>query len=156
VKIPAGVSQGQRLKLANEGDGSSMGGPSGDLYVIINIQEHSLFQRQEDDVLLDLPITYTDAILGTTAEVPTLTNKVSLKIPAGTHSGQVFRLKGKGFPKVGGFGTGDMLVRIVVDVPTHVSSHQKELLEELSKNSGDTPLVKAFREKLAAVTKQKK
>lgn len=148
VKIPAGVGQGQRLKLANEGDGSPGGGSPGDLYVIINIQDHSFFKREEDDVVLDLPLSYTDAILGTTAEVPTLTNKVSLKIPPGTHSGQIFRLKGKGFPRVGGFGAGDMLVKIIIDTPQTVSGRQKELIEELAKNNSETPLVKAFREKV--------
>ncbi len=156
VKIPAGVAQGQRLKLANEGDGSQMGGPSGDLYVIINIQEHSLFKREEDDVLLDLPIAYTEAILGIMAEVPTLTNKISLKIPPGTHSGQVFRIKGKGFPKMGGFGTGDMLVRVIVDIPMNVSGRQKELVEELSKAPSETPLVKAFKEKVQQAMKNKR
>ncbi len=156
VKVPAGVGQDQRLKLANEGDGSLNGGSNGDLYVIVNVQKHSLFQREEDDVILELPVTYTDAILGATVEVPTLTNTVSLKIPAGTHSGQVFRLKGKGFPKMGGFGAGDMLVKIVVDVPVHLSSKQKNLVEELSKTGQDTPLVKSFREKVQQTIKSKK
>ena len=156
VKIPAGVGQGQRLKLALEGDGGPNGGANGDLYVIVNIQDHSIFKREEDDVILDLPIAYTDAILGTTAEVPTLTNKVSLKIPAGTQSGQVFRLKGKGFPRVGGFGTGDMLVRITVDTPINVSGRQKELIEELAKGTGETPLVKAFKEKVQQASRNRK
>jgi molecular chaperone DnaJ len=156
VKVPAGVGQGQRLKLANEGDGSASGGPSGDLYVIINIQDHSLFKREEDDVVLEYPISYTDAILGTTAEIPTLTNKVALKIPAGTHSGQVFRLKGKGFPKVGGFGSGDMLIKILVDTPANLSGRQKELVEELAKNAEETPMVKAFKEKVQNSVRSKR
>jgi molecular chaperone DnaJ len=156
VKVPAGVGQGQRLKLAGEGDGGPNGGASGDLYVIINIQEHSLFKREEDDVVLEFPLSYLDAILGTTIEVPTLTNKVAVKIPPGTHSAQVFRLKGKGFPKVGGFGSGDMLVKILVDTPAHVSGKQKELLEELAKSTEETPLVKSFRERVQQSTRNKK
>jgi molecular chaperone DnaJ len=156
VKVPAGVGQGQRLKLAGEGDGSATAGASGDLYVIVNIQEHSLFRRDEDDVVLEYPISYTDAILGTTAEIPTLTNKVALKIPAGTHAGQTFRLKGKGFPKVGGFGSGDMLIKILVDTPSNVSGRQKELVEELAKSAEETPLVKAFKEKMQSLTRNKR
>jgi DnaJ-class molecular chaperone len=156
VKVPAGVGQGQRLKLSGEGDGSATAGANGDLYVIVNIQEHSLFRRDEDDVVLEYPISYTDAILGTTAEIPTLTNKVALKIPAGTHSGQTFRLKGKGFPKVGGFGSGDMLIKILVDTPSNVSGRQKELVEELAKSAEETPLVKAFKEKMQSLTRNKR
>jgi molecular chaperone DnaJ len=148
VKVPAGVKQGQRLRLAGEGDTGPQGGPAGDLFVIINVAEHSLFKREEDDVLLDLPISYVDAILGTQVEIPTLTTKVAVKVPPGTHSGQILRLKGKGFPKSGGFGSGDMLVRILVDTPETLSSKQKELLEELAKTNQETPLVKAFHEKV--------
>lgn len=156
VKVPAGVKQGQRLRLAQEGDTGLNGGTAGDLFVIINVQEHSLFQREEDDVSLELPVVYLDAILGSSAEVPTLTGKVQLKIPPGTHSGQIFRLKGKGFPKSGGFGSGDMLVRIVVDTPSEVTGRQKELLEELAKNSTPTPLVKTFLEKVQQLSKTRK
>ncbi|GIL17149.1 MAG: molecular chaperone DnaJ [Oligoflexia bacterium] len=154
VKVPAGVKQGQRLRLAGEGD-SGLGG-AGDLYVIINIQDHPVFRREEDDLILDLPITYVEAILGTTAEIPTMTSKVALKIPAGTHTGQVLRLKGKGFPKIGGFGSGDMLVKILVDTPSNVSSKQKELLEELSKAGGETPMVREFKEKVNQMMRSRK
>ena len=156
VNVPAGVREGQRLKLTGEGDAAGTGAQPGDLYVIINIQEHSLFKRSENDVTLDLPIVYTDAILGTNIEVPTLTGKANIRIPAGTHSGQTFRLKGKGFPKLGGFGSGDMLVRILVDTPHHLSSRQKELVEELSKSAEPTPLVKAFQEKTSQLMRNRK
>jgi len=156
VKVPAGVSQGQRLKLANEGDGSPNGGAAGDLYVIVNTQEHPLFKREEDDVVLDVPIPFTEAVLGTTLEIPTLTNKVALKVPPGVHSGQTFRLKGKGFPKIGGMGTGDMLIRLVVDTPANLSSQQRQQLLELSQGLTETPLVKAFREKVSALSRQRK
>lgn len=156
VKVPAGVKQGQRLKLSGEGDGSPNGGTPGDLYVIINVQEHALFRREEDDILIDVPISYIDAILSSQTEVPTLTGKVVLKIPEGTHSGQVFRMKGKGFPKSGGFGTGDMLVKILVDTPATLTTKQKELLEELAKTAEETPQVKLFKDKVAQLTRTRK
>jgi molecular chaperone DnaJ len=155
VNVPAGVKEGQRLKLSGEGDASA-GGTAGDLYVIISVQEHQLFKRNENDVTLDLPITYTDAILGTSIEVPTLTGKAMIRIPAGTHTGQTFRLKGKGFPKVGGFGSGDMLVKILVDTPSHLSSRQKEIIEELAKSGEATPLVKSFQEKVSHLMRTRK
>jgi molecular chaperone DnaJ len=156
VKVPAGVTQGQRLKLASEGDGSPNGGANGDLYVIVNIAEHPLFRREESDVVLDLPISFVDAILGTQVEVPTLSNKVSLKVPAGTHSGQTFRLKGKGFPNLGGFGSGDMLIKVLVDTPKTVGGAQKQTLESLGKELGPTPMVTAFQEKVQALQKNRK
>ncbi len=156
VKVPAGVKQGQRLRLAGEGDQAQGSGSAGDLFVIINIQEHAIFKRDEDDVSLDLPISYTDAILGTSAEVPTLTGKVALKIPPGTYTGQIFRLKGKGFPKSGGFGSGDMLVRVLVDTPQELTKEQRKMLEELAKGSTATPLVKAFQEKVQQMTRNRK
>ncbi|KHD87286.1 MAG: molecular chaperone DnaJ [Bdellovibrio sp. ArHS] len=155
VNVPAGVKEGQRLKLAGEGDAPA-GASAGDLYVIINIQEHPLFKRHENDVILDLPIVYTDAILGTNIEVPTLTGKAMIRIPPGTHSGQTFRLKGKGFPKLGGFGSGDMLVKVLVDTPHHISARQKELIEELAKSTESSPLVKAFQEKVSHIMRNRK
>ncbi len=155
VNVPAGVKEGQRLKLAGEGDAGSAGSP-GDLYVIISVQEHPLFKRNENDVTLDLPVTYTDAILGTNIEVPTLTGKAMIRIPPGTHSGQTFRLKGKGFPKIGGFGSGDMLVRILVDTPHTLTAKQKELMEELAKSAEPTPMVKAFHDKVSQLMRNRK
>lgn len=157
VKVPAGVKQGQRLKLSGEGDASPQSGPNGDLYVIINIQDHLIFKREDDDVILDIPINYLEAILGSETTIPTLSGKVSLKIHPGTHSGQVFRLKkGKGFPRVGGFGVGDMLVRVIVDTPDSLTVKQKELLQELAKSSEPTPQVKAFNEKVSTLSRNKK
>ena len=102
VTVPSGVKPGQRLKLRGEGDASANGGGTGDLYVIVNIQEHALFRRVENDIHMDLPLGFAEAISGTSVEIPTLTGKASLKIPPGTHSGQLFRLKGKGFAPVAG------------------------------------------------------
>jgi molecular chaperone DnaJ len=156
VKVPAGVKPGQRLKLSGEGDGAPQSGAAGDLYVIIQVQEHPLFRREEDDVLLDAPVSFTDAILGGEIEVPTLTGRVALKVHAGSHSGQVFRLKGKGFPKSGGFGSGDMRVRILIDTPAHLTGKQKELVQELAKSGAETPQVKEFKEKMAQILKGRK
>lgn len=156
VKVPAGVRQGQRLKLSGEGDAGSNGGPSGDLYVIINVQDHSLFRREEDDVLLDVPVSYVDAILGGEVEVPTLTGRVALKIHPGTHSGQIFRLKSKGFPKQGGFGAGDMRIRVLVDTPQNITSKQRELIQELAKSSEETPQVRDFKEKMSQLFRGRK
>lgn len=154
VTVPAGVREGQRLKLSGEGDISS--GGAGDLYVIINLQEHPLFKRVENDIQLELPVSYTEAILGTSMEIPTLTGKAEIRIPPGTHSGQTLRLKGKGFPKAGGFGNGDMLIRVLVDTPEALSARQKELVEQLSEIGGETPMVKTFREKAAQVLRTRK
>lgn len=156
VTVPAGVKEGQRLKLKSEGDGGVRGGPNGDLFVIINVQEHALFTRDNYDCYLDLPISFVDAMLGSHVEIPTLTGKASLKIPVGAHSGQVLRLKGKGFPKTGGFGSGDMLVRIVIDVPENITSEQRSQIEQLAKSITEPELVKAFKEKMANYLRMKK
>lgn len=155
VTVPAGVKDGQRLKLSGEGDQPSTG-PAGDLFVIIALQDHLLFRREEADVILDLPVVYTDAILGKNIEIPTLFGKAEIKIPPGTHSGQNLRLKSKGFPRLGGTGSGDMLVRVLVDTPQKVSSRQKELLDELSRHSEETPLIKNYQEKLQRVLRGRK
>lgn len=156
VTVPAGVKAGQRLKLRGEGDSGATGGSTGDLYVIINIQDHPLFKRVENDVHLDLPLTFVDAVNGTTVEIPTLTGKASLRIPAGTPSGQLFRLKGKGFASVGASGGGDMLVRTVIDVPKDLTDEQRDLLTKFAATQKQSPLVKAYQEKVERVLKTKK
>lgn len=156
ITVPAGVKNGQRLKLRNEGDAPASGGTAGDLYVIINIQDHALFKRVENDVHMDLPISFIDAVLGTTVDIPTLTGKASLKIPAGTPSGQIFRLKAKGFTSVGGPGTGDMLVRVVIDVPRDITDEQRELLRRFASTLRPSPLIKAYQEKVDRILKSKK
>lgn len=133
VKVPAGVSSGQRLKLRGEGEAGEHGGPAGDLYVLINVEDHPFFVREDDDVICDAPITFTQAALGTDLTVPTLDGKVSLKIPAGTQSHKFMRLKGKGFPRLQAYGRGDQLVRVIVEVPAKLSSEQKDLLKKLEK-----------------------
>jgi molecular chaperone DnaJ len=156
VTVPAGVKAGQRLKLRNEGDSGSGGGAPGDLYVIINIQDHALFKRIENDLHMDLPLSFFDAVTGTTADIPTLTGKASLKVPPGTPSGQVFRLKGKGFASVEGSGSGDMLVRIVIDVPRELTDQQYDLLKQFASTTKESPLIKAHQEKVDRILKSKK
>lgn len=155
ITIPAGVKAGQRLKLRGEGDAPPAGGKPGDLYVIVNFQDHPLFKRKDNDVLLELPISFVDALLGVQMEVPTLTGKAVLNIPAGTHPGQIFRLKGKGFPDIGGYAPGDMLIKIVVDVPNNITAEDREALEKLRKTSSNTPLVTEFRDKMKRLLSQR-
>jgi molecular chaperone DnaJ len=130
VKIPAGIDSGQRLKLTGEGEAGDRGGPSGDLYVEIQILPHDLFSREESDVICEVPITFTQAALGAEVEVPTLTGKVKMKIPAGTQSHKVFRLKGKGIQRLGGYGAGDQKVYVIVETPTELNNEQRELLRK--------------------------
>lgn len=156
ITIPAGVNSGQRLKLRSEGDSALQGGQTGDLYVIINVQEHPLFRRYENDIHLDLPISFVDAVLGSTVEIPTLTGKASLKIPPGTPSGQIFRLKGKGFSSMTGPAAGDQLVKIVVDVPKDLTEEQKQELSKMATSLRSTPMVKSYQDKLDRILKTRK
>ncbi len=151
VKIPAGVDNGSRLKLRGEGEAGFAGGPAGDLYVVIHVREHAMFARQDNDVVIEVPVSFPQASLGAEIEVPTLEGKVKLKIPHATQSGKVFRLKGKGIVDLHGYGRGDQLVRIVVETPRHLTARQRELLEEFAKLSGEDvnhPMAKGFVDKL--------
>lgn len=155
ITVPAGVKAGQRLKLRGEGDAPIGSGKPGDLYVIVNFQDHLLFKRKDNDVLMELPISFVDALLGTQIEVPTLTGKAMLNIPAGTHPGQIFRLKGKGFPDIGGYAPGDMLIKISIDVPNRVSEEERQALEKLRKTSSASPLVSEFKDKMKRLLQQR-
>ncbi len=148
VSVPAGVNSGQRLKLKGEGDSGSHGGLAGDLYVIVTLSEHALFRRQGADVMMDLPISFIDAITGTELEVPTLTGRASVRVPANTHPGQVFRLRGKGFTNVSGGPAGDMLLRVVIDVPVDLTKEQIDAVKELAHIGDSAPLVKEFKNKV--------
>lgn len=134
VKIPAGVDTGQRLKLTGEGEAGERGGPSGDLYVVINILPHDFFTRDEFDVICEVPVTFVHAALGAEIEVPTLEGKVKLKIPPGTQSHKILRLKGKGLARLGSYGRGDQLVRVIVETPTKLSAEQKDLLKKFDES----------------------
>ncbi|MCB0411638.1 MAG: DnaJ domain-containing protein [Bdellovibrionales bacterium] len=151
ITVPAGVKEGQRLKLRGEGDNQA--GSAGDLYVIVNFLEHPLFHRKDNDLLLELPLSFVDALLGASIEIPTLKGRVQLKVPAGTHTGQVFRLKEKGFPEVGGYGHGDMLVKVLVDVPKNLNSEEIEQIEKLRPVGARSPLVNEYKDKVQNLLK---
>jgi molecular chaperone DnaJ len=131
VKIPAGVDEGDRIRLSGEGEAGVNGGPSGDLYVVIHIQPHSVFQRDHNDLHCEMPISFTAAALGGEIEIPTLDGYAKIKIPAETQSGKVFRLRGKGIRGVRSSTQGDLLCHVVLETPVNLTSRQKELLVEL-------------------------
>jgi molecular chaperone DnaJ len=133
VKIPAGIATGQRLRLHGEGEHGSAGGPPGDLYVVVHVQEHHFFHREGDDLYCELPIAFPTLALGGSVSVPTLNGREELHVPAGTQSGARFKLRGKGMPSVTGRGHGDLHVIAGVVVPKKLNKEQKHLLEELSK-----------------------
>jgi molecular chaperone DnaJ len=132
VKIPAGIATGQRLRLYGEGEHGSAGGPSGDLYVVVHVQEHSFFHREEDDLYCEMPISFPTLALGGSVKVPTLDGREDIHLPAGTQPGTRFKLRGKGMPHVNGRGHGDLHVIARVAVPKKLSKEQKRLLEELA------------------------
>lgn len=153
VKIPAGVETGNTIRLAGEGELGEYGGPPGDLYIYLTVEEHPLFRREGQDIILDVPISFVQASLGAEIEVPTLTGTEKLKIPAGTQPGHVFKLRGKGFPHLRGSGAGDQLCRVTIEVPTKLTSRQKELLKEFDSltSASGTPMTKGFWQKVADV-----
>lgn len=150
VRIPPGVDSGTRLKLRGEGDTGAAGGPPGDLYVVIKVAPHPLFTREGQDIICEVPISFVQAALGAEIEVPTLEGKVKLKIPSGTQSGKIFRLKGKGVRDPRSGQAGDQLIRLVIETPTHLTPRQKELLREFAAASGEEvhPISKGFFEKV--------
>ena len=150
VKIPGGVDTGSRLKLRSEGESAPAGGAPGDLYVDIQVEPHPIFLRENLDILCDVPISITQAALGAEIDVPTLNGKVKMKIPPGTQSGKVFRMKGKGVNDVQGYHQGDQHVRVSVETPTHLTARQKELLKEFATAGGEdvNPMAKGFLDKM--------
>jgi molecular chaperone DnaJ len=151
VRIPPGVDNGSRLRVGGAGEAGLSGGPAGDLYVVIHVREHPIFVRQGNDVVVEVPVSFPQAALGTEVEVPTLEGKVKVKIAAGTQSGKVLRLKGKGIPDLHGYGRGDQLVKVIVETPRRLNPRQRELLEEFAKISGEElhhPMAKGFVEKI--------
>ncbi|CAG9619371.1 molecular chaperone DnaJ [Sutcliffiella rhizosphaerae] len=139
VNIPAGVDEGQQLRVAGKGEAGTNGGPAGDLYVVFHVKSHEFFERDGDDVYCEMPITFAQAALGDEVEVPTLHGKVKLKVPAGTQTGTNFRLKGKGIANVRGYGQGDQHIKIRVVTPTKLTEKQKQLIREFADISGQTP-----------------
>ncbi len=135
VKVPPGVDTGTRLKLRGEGEAGA--GGSGDLYVVVSVREHEVFHREGNDVACEIPVNFPQVALGAEVDVPTLEGSAKMKIPPGTQSGAVFRMRGKGIPDLHGYGRGDQLIRIVVQTPRKLTARQRELLEELAQSSGD-------------------
>jgi molecular chaperone DnaJ len=149
LRIPAGVDSGSRLRSSGNGEAGFRGGPSGDLYVVLHVRAHEFFQRDGDDLLCEVPVGFVQAALGADIEVPTLDNKAMIKLPAGTQPGTMFRLKGHGIKSVQGHGSGDLHVRINVEVPTHLTAAQKAKLQEFSElcNGKESPLSQSFFER---------
>ena len=153
VKIPAGVDAGDRIRLAGEGEAGMNGGPPGDLYVVIHLKEHAVFQRDGDDLHCEMPVSFTAAALGGEIEIPTLEGQAKVKVPPETQTGQVFRLRGKGIKGVRSSHPGDLLCEIVVETPVRLTDRQKELLRELEEistqdGSRHNPRAKSFMEKV--------
>jgi molecular chaperone DnaJ len=131
AKIPAGVEDGTRIRFSNVGEAGVHGGPPGDLYVVLHVKEHSFFERQGTDLYCMVPISFTQAALGTEIQVPTLEGEHTLKIPEGTQSGTSFKLRGKGVPVLNGHGKGDLFIEVRLQTPTKLTKRQRELLQEL-------------------------
>lgn len=154
IKIPAGIDNGMRLRLAGYGDAGEGGGPAGDLYVYISVKPHDLFEREGDDVILELPITFSEAALGSKKEMPTPSGTTArITIPEGTQNGKTFRVRGEGAPNVHGGGKGDLLVQVVVETPVGLSDEQKKLLEEFSNLEGshNSPRKRTFFDKVKSL-----
>ena len=149
LKIPAGMADGSRLRSSRNGEAGTRGGPHGDLYVVIHIKEHKIFQREDDNLYCEVPIPFSSAALGGEVDVPTLEGKAHLKVPTGTQSGQIFKLRGKGIVNVNGRERGDLLARLIVEVPTRLNAEQRQKLEEFAALCGEenTPMRKSFFER---------
>jgi molecular chaperone DnaJ len=149
LTIPPGISTGSRLRSSGNGEAGIRGGTHGDLYVVIHVKEHKVFQRDEDDLYCEVPIPFSVAALGGDIAVPTLQGKASLKVPAGTQSGQMFKFRGKGLVNINGRGHGDLMVRVIVEVPSKLNAQQRQKLEEFANLCGEenTPLHKSFFER---------
>lgn len=140
VTIPAGIDEGQQIRMSGKGDPGTNGGPPGDLYVVVQVKPHDYFKREGDNIYCELPLTFAQAALGDEVEIPTVHGKIKLKIPAGTQSGKVFRLKGKGVPNVHGHGHGDQHIQVKIITPTKLTTRQKELLREFNEIGGNHSL----------------
>jgi len=137
VRIPPGVETGSRLRVKNKGEGGLMGGPAGDLYVIMHVKPHPIFERHDLDLVVELPVPLQTAVLGGEVKVPTLEGHSKIKIPAGTQSGRMLRLKNKGVKDPRGYGHGDIHIRVQVEIPTHLPSKAKKLFQQLDENLGE-------------------
>jgi molecular chaperone DnaJ len=149
LRIPPGVDTGARLRSSGNGEAGARGGPSGDLYVVIHVRPHEIFQREGDDLITELPVSFVQAALGAEVEAPSLDGKAIVRLPAGTQSGAAFRVKGKGVKNVEGYGLGDLHVRVTVEVPTHLNAAQRAKLEEFAALCDEkvNPIRRSFFEK---------
>ncbi|MEY5024513.1 MAG: molecular chaperone DnaJ [Verrucomicrobiota bacterium] len=150
LRIPAGIEDGSRLRSPGQGEAGVRGGASGDLYVVVHIKEHEVFERDGSNLFCEVPVSFTVAALGGEVLVPTLEGKAALKVPAGTQGGTVFKLRGKGMPELNSSVTGDLLVKTMVEVPTKLNSDQRKKLEELAALMGEenSPIHKSFFDKV--------
>ena len=149
IRIPAGVDDGTRLRSTGKGDSGIRGGAAGDLYVFLHLRDHDVFQREADDLYCEVPLPFSTAALGGELEVPTLTGSATMKVPAGTQGGTTFRLRDRGMPALSGRGKGDLHVEVQVEVPTKLSSEQKEKLREFTESIGEenSPMHESFFQK---------
>lgn len=151
IKVPAGVDTGMQMKLSGYGDAGEGGGPAGDLYVHITVTPHKFFQRDGDDLLIEVPITFSEAALGTKKEIPApLGNTLKIQVAEGTQSGKILKIKNEGVPNVHGQGKGDILVKLVVETPVDLNEKQKSLLQEFAELEKDhnSPRKKTFFDKI--------
>jgi molecular chaperone DnaJ len=139
VKVPAGAKSGTRVRLKGKGEAGHDGGPAGDLFVVVDVEPSPLYERRGSDLVLDVPVTYAEAALGASVEIPTPDGPVSLKVPSGTEGGKLLRVKGRGIPHLKGSGRGDLLARVRVTVPKKLSKAEKEALEGYQKVSRENP-----------------
>lgn len=144
IKIPEGISSGTRLRVAGEGEPGEPGAPKGDLYVVVYVKEHPVFERDGSDVYIEVPLTFTQAALGDTIDIPIINGKAELKIPSGTQPGTLLRMKGKGLPHMRSYGTGDQYVKITIEVPKSLTKKQKELLKKFDSEVKYAPHQKLF------------
>lgn len=152
LTIPKGVDTGSRLRLAGKGEGGLRGAPDGDLYVILHVSAHDVFERRGDDLFCEVPVPFETAVLGGEVQVPTIDGYAKIKLAAGTESGKVFRLKGKGMPSIEGYGRGDLHVYILIAVPSRLDGRQKKLIAEYEETSEEKhyPLIRTFRDRVTA------
>lgn len=155
VNIPAGVDTGSRLRLHDQGEAGEKGGRRGDLYLVIHVRPHEIFERHEFDIYCEVPVDFVTATLGGEIEVPTLEGRIKMKVPAGTQGGRIFRLRGKGIAHLADHGRGDQLVKVEIDVPADLTQEQKRLLKEFQKASDKHPgpLEQSFMEKMRRMFK---
>ncbi len=155
VKVPAGIHTGNRLRIQGEGEAGMRGGPRGDLYVYIIVRPHPIFQRDGYDIICEVPISFPQAVFGAEVEVPTLAGKVQMKMPAGTQTGKIFRLRGKGMQRLDGPGKGDEFVKVKIETPVNLDQGQKVILKQFADACGDNvnPMSKSFVEKVRRLFK---